>query len=52
MTKDSAAGVVAGVDAALNEVLVELVSWTVGGSKFSMPYRGRQGRPALSRYAA
>jgi cholesterol transport system auxiliary component len=30
VTKDSAAGVVAGVDTALNEVLVELVSWTVG----------------------
>jgi cholesterol transport system auxiliary component len=30
VTKDSAAGVVAGVDTALNEVLVELVSWTIG----------------------
>ena len=28
--KDSAAGVVAGVDAAMNEVLVELVTWVVG----------------------
>jgi cholesterol transport system auxiliary component len=28
--KDNAAGVVAGVDAAMNEVLVALVSWTVG----------------------
>lgn len=30
VARDSASGVVAGVDAALNEVLVDLVSWTVG----------------------
>ena len=30
VANDSAAGVVAGVDAAMNEVLVGLVSWTIG----------------------